>query len=211
MLPGVIEDVLEDAFAKSLCDPVKIEVEVKAFPAAKIMLGLIDTVIIHAEGLRYDKLYIKKTELYFENFTFEPLEVLRGNEQFTLNQTGDALFIITEESINDYVKLMEIPGVEDLSIQLLKDGVILNSMVKFMGTEIPVTVTGYFQVEQGIIFFKTREINLGQFDFGNIFEERLKEKLTFTFKNNFLPVKMEVSDVSEEDKHLILKARVFSE
>lgn len=210
MLPGVIENSLENAFGESLYKPKKLTVEVGAFPAAKMLLGKIDNIHIRADGLKYESFFIDEAEFNFKNFTFNPLEVIMGNYQLSLNQPGSARFTVSEKSLNDYLNLQGIPGTEDLNIKLLNDKIILESNIKFMGAIIPVTISGYFQVKQGTIFFKASEVNLGKYDFGDVFEERLKGNLNINFTFDFLPVKMKVTALNLDKGHLILETRILA-
>jgi len=194
LLPSYVADQLEANLKEELNSYQELNVEVKSFPAIKLLVTAADQVTVKGQEIMVDGLNIASLDAQFEDLKFKRIE----EEWQAVQGKNTRLEIqLTEEDINNHLATKEELDIfKRIQSSITPQQVVLDGVISFFNTELSLQLTGDFAVVNGSqIVFNSDELAVENFLISTSSIEELKDKLQFKLDLKELPLPLEVSRV----------------
>lgn len=209
-LPDLAEGLLEKAIAESELDPVKTEAQVYAFPAAKILLGQLDLVVLKFYGLslqehvdlsyvelRYPQCRISLDRLKEKGFPFQTAGIIKTK------------VFLNEENLNNYLQKSGIKGISSPILKLQGNKIQINGKISLLGNPLDVQMWGIFQViNQGDLEFAPIEIRVAGEQIPDQIIAKLAPSLKLHLNLQELPLAFQAKSVNIDRNYLIITGEI---
>ncbi|HAA90159.1 MAG: hypothetical protein XD63_0753 [Thermoanaerobacterales bacterium 50_218] len=210
-LPGFAASSLEKVITASELRPGKVEAEVVVFPAARLLFGGVDQVILNLydlplkEGMRISLLQMRFPQSQFQWWK------LRESQEMPFKTGGPIAVkvVVSEEDLNGYLQKAGLKGISSPLLDLDADGVRLEGKVNFLGSSLSVQLWGNFRIldDGGVEFFPT-DLKVEGKSLPPELVQKLASHLCFCFSPQELPFSFRAKNVHTEEKTLVITGEI---
>jgi len=164
-LPGFAASSLERAITSSELRPGKVEAKVVVFPAARLLFGDVDQVVLNLYEVPFEEgMCISLLQLRLSQGQFQWWKLGETQEMPFKTRAPIAIkAVVREDDLNGYLQKVGLKGMSSPVLDLAANGVRLEGKVSFLGGSLSVELRGNFRLlgDEGVEFFLRGNVQSG--------------------------------------------------
>lgn len=205
-LPALAAGFLKKLFYDKADSIDDIKVEIRTFPALKILSGKVDQLELETEGLLVNNLYVKEIRLSYQDI------ILKKNGFSGINTLLEA--IITEEAINNYFRA-EYGDLKDFQLKISPEKIILLGKIEFLSMFFNVQLSGNLVLNDNKdiyfvpVHFQIENLNIPV----NVLKSYI-EGFDFSFSIKELGIPLDISSIRVDHGFIVIsggKSRIYEQ
>lgn len=186
-LPGLAVDRIRRILSKSADEIDRLDINVAAFPALKVLLGKVDHIVLNAEGLLVDDLLIDDLVINYRDVSF-------NRSGFDGINTG-LQAVITEDSLNNYIH-RKYSELDNFFIKIEPERISLQGYVNIFEAKIRVLFAGNFVInDRDIIYFVPSDVQVEDVKLPANLIKSYMEDLDFSFDLKELDIPLSIDEL----------------
>lgn len=198
VVPGLMEDAVERNIAR-LVSPQYVDVQIEAFPAAKLALGKVDKLTIDTKRLVVAELPVTAFLASAEDVDVNVRKLLDGELAIDKARKLRVTVILDESGLNQYFWSKVDPG-KTFSIRLVGGFARLVGTISLLGRPIELTLNGKFQVvDRTSVEYIPTELVVSQTKIPDFLLDAVLRDRRFLIDLSSLPIPIEVEKITVED------------
>ncbi|MFW6029632.1 MAG: DUF2993 domain-containing protein [Halanaerobiales bacterium] len=195
-LPGIANRRLLEIFQQEIDGIEELEINLRSFPALKILFGRVDHVSIRSQGLLHDHLYLKKLNLNYDNITLYRDDFVGANSYLEA--------IITEDALNKYLS-KKYPEMGNFSLQINPEQILLQGVLNLFDVKFNFQINGNLILnDESQIYFVPDDLRVEEVNVPVKLIKAYIEEFAFVIDLKTLDIPIDIDEIKTGSSYILI-------